>query len=395
MKHTDGFDTQSIRTQATRSSHREHSVPIYLTSSFVFDSAEQGRDLFAGDEQGLVYSRYGNPSVDELVQKLCTMEHTADGIATATGMAAMFAAIAGLVSAGDHVVCSRAVFGSTSQILSKILPRWGVETTFVPPDDPEAWRAATRKKTKIFFAETPSNPGLELIDIEAVAEIAHAAGAIFIVDNCFATPWLQQPALLGADIVTHSATKFMDGQGRVLGGAILGPEDLIAELRFFARQTGPALSPFNAWVLSKSLETLSLRMDRHCDNAQAIATHLTGHPAVEQTRYPFLTTHPQCELAHRQMRRGGGLVTIDVRGGEDAAMRFINGLSMISRSSNLGDSRSIATHPRTTTHSKLTEETRRELGILPGTVRLAIGLENVEDIITDIDQALTGDRERG
>ncbi len=383
-----GFDTEAIRTQAQRSSHREHSVPLYLTSSFVFDSAEQGRDLFAGDEAGLVYSRYGNPSVDELVAKLCTMEHTADGIATATGMAAMFASIAGLVSAGDHIVCSRAVFGSTSQILSKILPRWGVETTFVPPDDPPAWRAATRPETKVFFAETPSNPGLELIDIAAVAEIAHTAGATFIVDNCFATPWLQQPALLGADIVTHSATKFMDGQGRVLGGAILGPEDLIAELRFFARQTGPALSPFNAWVLSKSLETLSLRVDRHCENAETVARHLSGHGAVEHTRYPFLPSHPQYELARAQMRRGGGLVTIDIRGGEEAAMAFINQLQMVSRSSNLGDSRSIATHPRTTTHSKLSEEARQELGILPGTVRLAIGLENVEDIIADIDQAL-------
>lgn len=389
-----GFDTEAIRTQAERSSHREHSVPLYLTSSFVFDSAEQGRDLFAGEEEGLVYSRYGNPSVDELVAKLCTMEHTADGIATATGMAAMFAAIAGLVSAGDHIVCSRAVFGSTSQILSKILPRWGVETTFVPPDDPQAWRAATRSETKVFFAETPSNPGLELIDIAAVAEIAHTAGATFIVDNCFATPWLQQPALLGADIVTHSATKFMDGQGRVLGGAILGPEDLIAELRFFARQTGPALSPFNAWVLSKSLETLSLRVDRHCDNAETIAQHLSGHSAVAHTRYPFLPSHPQYELARAQMRRGGGLVTIDIHGGEEAAMEFINRLQMISRSSNLGDSRSIATHPRTTTHSKLSEDARRELGILPGTVRLAIGLENVEDIIADIDQALAAVQRR-
>ncbi len=383
-----GFDTQSIRTQAARSSHREHSVPVYLTSSFVFDTAEQGRDLFAGAEDGLVYSRYGNPSVDELVQKLCAMEHTADGIATATGMAAMFASIAGLVSAGDHIVCSRAVFGSTSQILSKILPRWGIETTFVAPDDPTAWRTAARENTTVFFAETPSNPGLQLLDITAIAEIAHDIGATFIVDNCFATPWLQQPALLGADIVTHSATKFMDGQGRVLGGAILGPSDLIAELRFFARQTGPALSPFNAWVLSKSLETLSLRMDRHCENALKVATHLSGHQHVAHTRYPFLESHPQYELARRQMRHGGGLVTIDVNGGEAAAMRFINALKMISRSSNLGDSRSIATHPRTTTHSKLTEEARRELGILPGTVRLAIGLENVEDIISDIDQAL-------
>ncbi len=386
-----GFDTRAIRTQAARSGHREHSVPVYLTSSFVFDSAEQGRDLFAGAADGLVYSRYGNPSVDEFVEKLCIMEGAEDGVATATGMAAMFASIASLVSAGDHVVCSRAVFGSTSQILTRILPKWGVETTFVPPDDPDAWRRALRPKTRVFFAETPSNPGLDLIDIEAVATIAHEAGALFIVDNCFATPWLQQPARLGADIVTHSATKFMDGQGRVLGGAILGPREIITDVRFFARQTGPALSPFNAWILSKSLETLSLRVDRHCENAEAVARHLSGHPAVERARYPFLESHPQHELARRQMRHGGGLVTIDVAGGEPAAMRFINRLQMISRSSNLGDSRSIATHPRTTTHAKLSEDQRLELGILPGTVRLAIGLENREDIIADIDHALGED----
>ncbi|MCG8480015.1 MAG: PLP-dependent transferase [Spirochaetales bacterium] len=383
-----GFDTRAIRTQAHRSGHREHSVPVYLTSSFVFDSAEQGRDLFAGTEEGLVYSRYGNPSVDEFVTKLCRMEGTEDGIATATGMAAMFASIAGLVSAGDHVVCSRAVFGSTSQILTKLLPRWNIETTFVAPGETEAWREAIRDNTRLLFAETPSNPGLELIDIEAVAEIARDAGALFVVDNCFATPWLQQPARLGADIVTHSATKFMDGQGRVLGGAMLGPADIIDELRFFTRQTGPALSPFNAWVLSKSLETLSLRVDRHCESAESIARRLTTHKAVTRVRYPFLESHPQHELARRQMRRGGGLVTIDVAGDEGAAMRFINRLRMVSRSSNLGDSRSIATHPRTTTHAKLSEDERRALGILPSTVRLAIGLEDVEDIFADIDAAL-------
>lgn len=386
-----GFDTRAIRTQARRSSFREHSVPVYLTSSFVFETAEQGRDLFAGTEEGLVYSRYDNPSVDEFVEKLCTMEGTADGIATATGMAAMFASLAGLASAGDHIVCSRAVFGSTRQILSTILPRWGIETTFVAPDDPAQWRAAVRPTTRLFFAETPSNPGLEVIDISAVAEIARAAGALFIVDNCFATPWLQQPARLGADIVTHSATKFMDGQGRVLGGAILGPEELIGRLRFFARQTGPSLSPFNAWVLSKSLETLSLRVDRHCDNAEAIAHALEGRSGITRVRYPFLESHPQHRLARAQMRRGGGLVTIDLDGGEEEAMRFLNRLEMVTRSSNLGDSRSIATHPRTTTHARLSEEERRELGILPGTVRLAIGLENVQDILADITRALAGE----
>lgn len=383
-----GFDTTAIRTQARRSPYREHSVPVYLTSSFVFDTAEQGRDLFAGVEEGLVYSRYGNPGVDEFIHKLCMMEGTEAGIATATGMAAMFAGIAALLSAGDHLVCSRAVFGSTSQMLTQILPRWGITTTFVTPDDVNAWREAIRPETRLLFAETPSNPGLELIDIEAVAGIAHAAGALLVVDNCFATPWLQQPARLAADIVTHSATKFMDGQGRVLGGAILGPAHLIEPIQFFTRQTGPSLSPFNAWILSKSLETLSIRVDRHCENAETLATALEPNPAVERTRYPFLDSHPQQELARRQMRRGGGLVTIDLAGGEPAAMRFLNRLEMVSRSSNLGDSRSIATHPRTTTHARLSEEERVALGILPGTVRLAIGLENVEDILADVEQAL-------
>ncbi len=388
MNEKQGFDTQAIRAQTERGPNREHSVPLYLTSSFVFDSAEHGRDLFSGDADGLVYSRYGNPNVDEFIGKLCRMEGTEDGIATATGMAAMFGTIAALLSAGDHVVCSRAVFGSTSQMFTRIFPRWGITTTFVAPDDLTAWREAVKPETRVLFAETPSNPGLDLVDIAAVAEIAREAQALLVVDNCFATPWLQQPAGLGADLVTHSATKFMDGQGRVLGGAILGPEDLIEHVRFFSRQTGPSLSPFNAWVLSKSLETLSIRVDRHCDNAEAAARHLESHPGIEHTRYPFLDSHPQKELARRQMRRGGGLVTIDLPGGEPEAMAFINRLKMITRSSNLGDSRSIATHPRTTTHARLTEDERLLLGIRPGTVRLAIGLENQEDIIADIDQAL-------
>lgn len=383
-----GFSTRSIRTQAERSRHREHSVPMYLTSSFVFDTAEQGRDLFAGDEAGMVYSRYGNPNTDEFVEKLCALEGCDDGIATASGMAAMFASIAALVSSGDHVVCSRAVFGSTSQILNKILTKWGVETTFVPPTDTTAWRAAVRPNTRLLFAETPSNPALDLIDIAAVAEIAHEANAVFVVDNCFATPRLQRPAQLGADIVTHSATKFIDGQGRVLGGAVLGSAELTAELRFFARQTGPALSPFNAWVLSKSLETLSVRMDRHCDNAEHLAHYFLRHRRIERVRYPFLDSHPQVTLARSQMRRGGGLVTVDLAGGEAAAMDFLNRMELVSRSSNLGDSRTIATHPRTTTHAKLSEEARLELGITPGTVRVSAGLEDIDDILADIDQAL-------
>ncbi len=384
------FGTESIRTQAERSVHREHSVPIYMTSSFVFDTAEQAQALFAGEQEGLVYSRYGNPNTDEFVQKLCLLEGCEDGIATATGMAAMFASLAGLVKSGDHIVASRALFGSTVQILSQILPRWGVETTYVDPKDADAWAGAIRPETRILFAETPSNPGLELIDVAAVAEVARHAGAIFIVDNCFATPYLQRPAPLGADLVTHSATKFIDGQGRVLGGAIVGKRELIAEIRSFARQTGPALSPFNAWVLSKSLETLPVRMDRHCANAHKIARWLETRSTVNWVRYPFLESHPQHALARSQMKLGGGLVTFEVDGGSAAGMRFLNSLSMISRSSNLGDTRSIATHPPTTTHSKLSEAQRLEIGITQGTIRLSVGLEAAGDIIEDVERALSG-----
>jgi O-succinylhomoserine sulfhydrylase len=382
------FETNAIRTQADRSGYREHSVPVYLTSSYLFDSAEHGKALFLGQEEGLVYSRYGNPNTDEFVAKLCRMEGAEDGLATATGMAAVFASIAGLLKSGDHVVCSRASFGSTLQILKVIMPRFGVETTFVDPADVDAWRGAVRTNTRMLVAETPSNPGLELVDIAALADIAHAGRITLNIDNCFATPYLQRPLELGADIVTHSATKFMDGQGRVLGGAILGRKALVDWLQFFTRQTGPSLSPFNAWVLSKSLETLAVRMERHCDNAEQLAEALRGHTKLGWVRYPFADTHPQRELARRQMRRGGGLVTFEVAGGETGGMAFINALEMISRSSNLGDARTIATHPATTTHSSLPEEERLAMGITPGTIRISVGLEHADDIIGDVLQAL-------
>ncbi len=381
-------DSESIRRQAERGPHREHSVPIFMTSSFVFDSAEQARDLFTGQEEGLIYSRYGNPNTDEFVDKLCALEGAEDGLATATGMAAMFASIAGLVRSGDHIVASRALFGSTLAIMNTILPRWGVTTTLVDPKDLDEWKSATKPETRLYFAETPSNPGLELIDIAALAEIAREMDVILSVDNCFATPLIQRPIELGAHIVTHSATKFIDGQGRTLGGAILGDRSLINELRFFTRQTGPALSPFNAWVLSKSLETLSVRLDRHCSNAMELATHLQSDSRVTWVRYPFLESHPQHELAKRQMSMGGGLVTFEVAGGVEGGMAFLNALSMVTRSSNLGDTRSIATHPATTTHSRLTEDERALVGITPGTIRLSVGLEEIADIINDVDQAL-------
>lgn len=388
MSHSEHFETDAIRLQTERSPHREHAVPIYMTSSFMFDSAEHARDMFQGQGEGPIYSRYNNPNVDEFLGKLTRLEHVEDGIATASGMAAMFSSMASFLEAGDHVVASRAVFGSTHQILTQILPKWGISHTYVDPADTESWEKAITPKTKMIFLETPSNPGLALVDLEHIGRIAEAHGILLNVDNCFATPYIQTPADYGAHIITHSATKFMDGQGRVLGGAILGSAEHIEKVRFFTRHTGPTMSPFNGWVLSKSLETLAVRLERHAENALALAQTLESHPKIRQVRYPFLESHPQHDLAKRQMRLGGGIVTIEVDGGVEAGMRFLNGLSMISLSSNLGDTRSIATHPSSTTHSKLTEDERQAVGITPGLVRLSVGLETREDIVTDVLNAL-------
>ncbi|MFP4509899.1 MAG: trans-sulfuration enzyme family protein [Spirochaetaceae bacterium] len=388
MSHGDRFETDAIRLQAERGPHREHSVPIYMTSSFMFESAEHARDMFQGKGEGPIYSRYNNPNVDEFLGKLTRLEHMEDGIATASGMAAMFGSLASFLETGDHVVASRAVFGSTHQLFTQILPKWGINSTYVDPADNEAWERAITPKTRMFFLETPSNPGLTLVDLEHVGRVADSHGVLMNVDNCFATPYIQTPASYGAHIVTHSATKFMDGQGRVLGGAILGSTELIEKVRFFTRHTGPTMSPFNGWVLSKSIETLAVRLERHAENAMALATRLEDHPKVLQVRYPFLASHPQHDLARKQMRLGGGIVTIEIKGGLEAGMRFLNGLHMISLSSNLGDTRSIATHPASTTHSKLSEDERRAVGITPGLVRLSVGLETREDIISDVLTAL-------
>jgi len=382
------FETAAIRTQAPRSAAREHAVPLFLTSSFVFDDAEQARALFAEEIEGAVYSRYSNPNVDEFVRKLCLLERGEDGIATASGMAAVFAAIASLVKSGDHIVASRSLFGSTHQILTRLLPRWGVTFTYVDADDYPGWERAIRLETRLIFVETPSNPGLDLVDIVGIGELAKRHDIPLIVDNCFATPYLQRPLELGASLVVHSATKWIDGQGRVLGGAIVGDKALVAEARFFARHTGPSLSPFNAWVLSKSLETLAVRMDRHCANALALATHFEGHAGLEQVRYPFLVSHPQHALARMQMSQGGGIVVLVLEGGIERCRRFIDALKMCSHSPNLGDTRTIVTHPTSTTHSKLTEEERRAVGIVPGLVRVSVGLEHLDDIIADLEQAL-------
>jgi O-succinylhomoserine sulfhydrylase len=387
--HSAHFETEAVRTQAERSPQREHSVPLYMTSSFVFENAEQARAMFADEIPGSIYTRFSNPNVDEFVRKMALLEGAEDGVAFASGMAAVFAGFAAFLSKGDHVVSSRAVFGSTHQILTRILSRFGVEHTYVDQRDVSQWKAAIRPQTKMLYLETPSNPGLEIADLEALGGLAKERGLILNVDNCFATPYLQKPVEFGAHLVTHSATKFIDGQGRAIGGVVVGDKKLIADLRFFARHTGPSLSPFNAWIFSKSLETLAVRMDRHGANALALAEHLEKSPGVERVIYPFLPSHPDYALARKQMRGGGGIVSFLVAGGLERARRLIDCVEMLSHTANLGDSRTIITHPASTTHSKLTEEERLAVGIYPGLLRVSAGLEHSSDIIAVLDAALS------
>ncbi len=381
-------ETIAIRTQTEQTLFREHSVPLYLTSSFTFENAEQGRAMFADEEAGNIYSRYSNPNTSEFTLKVCQLEKVADGFAFASGMAAIHAVFAGLLKSGDHILASRAVFGSTHQLLTKILPKWGISFTYAEISRPEEWEALIRPETKLIFVETPSNPGVELVDLEFLGKLKVRYNKILVVDNCFATPVLQTPVDYGADLILHSATKYMDGQGRVLGGIVVGSKELIAEIRYFARHTGGALSPFNAWILSKSMETLSLRMERHCQNALELASRLEKNPAIESVKYPFLPSHPQYALARKQMKAGGGIVTFIIKGGYDAARSFIDHLSLVSNSPNLGDTRSIVTHPASTTHSKLTEAEREQVAIYPGSIRVSVGLEHIDDIYRDIEQSL-------
>jgi len=387
------FETNAIRTQAERSSQREHSVPIYATSSFVFDDAEQARALFANELEGNIYTRFSNPNNDEFIQKLCLLEGTEDGMAMASGMAAMFTSMAAFLSSGDHIIASRSVFGSTHQILTQLFPRWGISHTYVDlGDSPEVWEKAVLPNTKMVFAETPSNPALDLVDLEWLGAFGKKHNLIVNIDNCFATPYLQNPAKYGIQIITHSATKFIDGQGRAIGGAVLGTKELIEKVRFFARHTGPSMSPFNGWILSKSLETLAVRMEKHCDNALKLANFLEKHSEVEWVKYPFLSSHPQHALAKKQMKLGGGLVTFELGGGVERGKRFLNALQMISFSANLGDTRTIATHPASTTHSKLSTAERIAVGITDGLIRVSVGLEHLDDVIADLEQAIAGSR---
>ncbi|RIV23882.1 O-succinylhomoserine sulfhydrylase [Fibrisoma montanum] len=385
--------TKAIRTQTDQSQYREHSTPLFLTSSFTFESAEQGKALFDETEEGNIYSRFSNPNVTEFVDKVCMLEGADEGIATATGMAAVFASMASLLKSGDHIVACRALFGSAHQIITQILSKWGITYTYVDATATEAeWEKAiqpntTRPAARMVYLETPSNPGLELVDLAMLVRLKEKYGFILNVDNCFATPILQTPIELGADLSVHSATKFMDGQGRVLGGIVVGRADLIQPIRFFARHTGPSLSPFNAWILSKSLETLDLRMERHCSNALKLAQALEQHPDVATVKYPFLPSHPQYELAKRQMSAGGAIVTLELDGGFERVKAFYDALQIPTLSSNLGDSRTIVTNPFTTTHAKLKPDEKAALGITEGLIRVSVGLEAIEDLIDDFTQA--------
>lgn len=382
------FETNAIRTQSERTENREHSVPMYLTSSFTFDDAEQMRAMFADEVEGNIYSRFTNPNSTEFVDKMCLLEGAEAGHATASGMAAVFASFMALLKSGDHILASSSIFGSTHTVLSKFLPKWGIEHSYADVNKPETWEALIQKNTKMIFVETPSNPGLDIIDLEWLGNLAKKHNLILNVDNCFATPFIQRPIEFGAHLVTHSATKYIDGQGRVLGGVVVGKKELIKEILTFCRSTGPALSPFNAWTLSKSLETLSIRMERHSQNALKLAGLLENHPQIVQVRYPFLLSHPQFEIAKKQMSMGGGIVTFEIKGGVEQGRKFLDALKMCSLTANLGDTRTIATHPASTTHAKLTEEERLATGITPGLVRISVGLENIIDIVADIEQAL-------
>ncbi len=382
------LDTLAIRAGIQRSQFHEHSEALFLTSSFVFDSAQQAARRFSGEEPGNIYARFTNPTVTMFQERLAALEGAETCVATASGMSAILACVMGLLAAGDHIVASRAIFGATVQLFGNILKRFGVETTFVSPTDPNEWEAACRANTRLFFAETPSNPLTEVCDIAALADIAHRKGAWLAVDNCFCTPALQQPLKLGADIVIHSATKYLDGQGRVLGGAVLGSKALLEGVYTFLRTAGPTLSAFNAWVILKGMETLRLRMDAHSANALALARWLEAHPRVERVFYPGLPSHPQHALAMRQQRTGGGIVSFEVKGGREAAWRVIDATRLLSITANLGDTKTTITHPATTTHGRLTPEQRAAAGIGDGLLRIAVGLEAVADIQADLARGL-------
>lgn len=381
--------TQAIRIQTERTNEMEHATPLFLTSSFCFDNAEDMRAAFADESDDNIYSRFSNPGVQEFTDKMVALEGAEAGYATASGMSAVFGSFMALLKQGDHLLSCNAIFGSTHTVIAKFLPKFGIEQSYVSAQATEAdWDAAIRPNTKMIYLETPTNPGLEILDLEMIGRVAKKHNVILNVDNCFATPMNQLPIQYGADLVVHSATKWLDGQGRVLGGVVVGKKDLIHSIYLFCRSTGPALSPFNAWVLSKSLETLDVRMERHASNALYIAEALENHPTIASLKYPFLPSHPQYAIAKKQMQNGGGIVCFELKGGLEAGRSFLNKLQLLSLTANLGDTRSIASHPASTTHAKLSEAERQAVNITPGLIRISVGLENRDDILQDILQAL-------
>ncbi len=380
--------TKAIRIQTETTSQMEHSTPLFLTSSFLFDNAEDMRAAFADESDANIYSRFSNPNVTEFTDKICALEGAEAAFATASGMSAVFASFMALLKKGDHLLSCNSIFGSTHTIITKYLSRYGIEYSYVSAEKPEEWEAAIRPNTKMIYLETPTNPGLDIIDLEFAGKLAAKHNIILNVDNCFASPVSQCPIDFGAHLVVHSATKWIDGQGRVLGGVIAGRKDLIHEIYLFCRSTGPSMAPFNAWVLSKSLETLDVRMQRHADNALYTATKLENHPKINSLTYPYLKSHPQHEIAKKQMKTGGGIFCFDLKGGLEAGRNFLNSLQILTLTANLGDSRSIASHPASTTHAKLTEAERMAVKITPGLIRISVGLEFADDVLNDILQAL-------
>ena len=380
--------TQAVRIQTDRTNEMEHSTPMFLTSSFCFDNAEDMRAAFADESDDNIYSRFSNPSVKEFTDKMVALEGAEAGYATSSGMSAVFASFMAILKKGDHLLACNSIFGSTHTVIKKYLPNYGIEYSYVSADKPEDWEAAIKPNTKMIYIETPTNPGLAIIDLEMMGALAKKHNLILNVDNCFATPVNQRPIDFGAHLVVHSATKWIDGQGRVLGGVIVGKKELIQDIYLFCRSTGPAMSPFNAWVLSKSLETLDVRMERHAKNALQIARALEHHPKISFLKYPFLPSHPQYDIAIKQMQNGGGIVCFNLSGGLESGRTFLNSLQLLSLTANLGDTRSIASHPASTTHAKLTEEERLATDITPGLIRISVGLEHVDDILADILQAL-------
>ncbi len=384
-----GFETQAIRTHIDRTQYQEHSTPLYLSSSFVFEDAEDMRASFTEEKERNIYSRFSNPNTTEFVDKVCAMEGAEAGYAFATGMAAIYSSFAALLSSGDHIVSAGSVFGSTHALFMTYFPKWNITTSYFDINKPETIESFIKPNTKILYAETPTNPGVDVVDLELLGAIAKKHNLILIIDNCFATPYIQQPIKYGAHLVIHSATKLMDGQGRVLGGVTVGQAELVRQIYLFSRNTGPALSPFNAWVLSKSIETLALRVERHCENAMKVAEFLEAHPKVNSVKYPFLKSHPKYEVAKKQMLLGGNIIAFEIKGGIDGGRAFLDKIKLCSLSANIGDAKTIVTHPASTTHSKLSTEDKLAVGITEGLVRVSVGLETVKDVIADLEQALS------